>query len=187
MVKRIYRLLLGGIVILSFFFPQRLLNAKTQSPLHPSKVFELKNMDINNVELPITNYGVYGQNAAGTAGAIWPKGSGCAYIFGAGMWIGAIVEGEKRVTQGYNPLNGWSEFMPGPPEHNADHAANASSHPEDRLLFSTEPADTAVWPLIRIDTVNAHIETTKVYLSDQDVYCEYNDMWQEQHEETSPL
>ncbi|MDI6840406.1 MAG: hypothetical protein QMD71_06140 [bacterium] len=163
-----------------FLLSSKIATAKTQSGTQGSRLFELKNMDINNVELPLTTYGKFGQNAAGTAGGIWPKGSGCPYIFGAGMWIGALVGGEKLVTQGYNPMNGRSEFMPGPPEHNADHAANASSHPEDRLYFSTNSTDLAEWPLK--DSLGQNI-----ILSDQDVYCLYNDMWQAQHEETKPI
>ncbi len=34
----------------------------------------------------ITNYGTLGYENA----AIWPKGSGESYIFGAGIWIGAL-------------------------------------------------------------------------------------------------
>ena len=33
-----------------------------------SRVFELENMTVNSVDIPLTNYGKYGQNIAGIAG-----------------------------------------------------------------------------------------------------------------------
>lgn len=133
-----------------------------------SRIFELEYMDVNSVEIPLTNYGPHGQNIAGSAGTYWPRGTGMPYIFGAGIWVGALKGNDTLVSVGYNPVDGNFEFYPGPPEHNADHAADANSHPEDRIYFSTDPADLAEWPVK--DSLGENI-----VLSHQDAYCYYND------------
>jgi len=66
-------------------------------------------------EIPVTNDGRFGwdpeYNVPG--GGRWPKGSNEGYIFGAGIWVGAIVDSVKQVSVGYNPTNIQTEFVPG--------------------------------------------------------------------------
>lgn len=133
-----------------------------------SAMFDLEEHDENRVLIPITNYGPFGQNIAGSAGTYWPQGTGMSYIFGAGLWVGAIRDSDTLVSVGYNAVDGNFEFYPGPPEHNADHAVDPYSHPEDRIYMSTDPGDTAEWPLR--DSTGANI-----ILSEQDSYCLSND------------
>lgn len=81
---------------------------------YPDNMFDLRHHDVGQLYLPITNYGIHGHEVGtGGAGGIWPKGSGQAYIFGAGIWIGAIKGGKKLVSVGYNPNSGQSELVPG--------------------------------------------------------------------------
>lgn len=83
-------------------------------PTYPDNMFDLRYHDVGQIYLPITNYGIHGHEVStGGAGGIWPKGSGQAYIFGAGIWIGAIKGGKKLVSAGYNPNSGQSELVPG--------------------------------------------------------------------------
>ena len=66
-------------------------------------------------EIPVTNDGRFGwdpeYNVPG--GGRWPRGSNEGYIFGAGIWVGAIVDSVKHVGVGYNPTNIQTEFVPG--------------------------------------------------------------------------
>lgn len=146
------------------------------------KAFELKRMQINNVDCPITNYGAFGQSEAHSAGCYWPKGSGQPYIFGAGIWIGAVVNGDTLVSAGYNTVGSGQDFCPGPPEHGQDHYINRQSHPEDRLYFSTDPTDLEEWPLKDSlgDAISAVFGTTDEW-AHQEIWCEYHDSVAEYH------
>ena len=66
-------------------------------------------------EIPVTNDGRFGwdpqYNVPG--GGRWPRGSNEGYIFGAGIWVGAIIDSVKHVSVGYNPTNIQTEFVPG--------------------------------------------------------------------------
>ena len=55
-------------------------------------------MDVNNLDLPTTNYGVVAL-APPNFGLIYPKGSGLSALFDAGIWIGGkVLGGPPRVT-----------------------------------------------------------------------------------------
>ena len=106
-------------------------------PTFPDNMFDLRYHDVGQLYLPITNYGIHGHEVStGTAGSVWPKGSGQTYIFGGGIWIGAIKNDNKYVSVGYNPNSGNSELVPGfvyDPNHNYD--MNSDSV---RVLLSTD-------------------------------------------------
>ncbi|MBN2543894.1 hypothetical protein JXI42_13635 [bacterium] len=127
--------------------------------------------EVNNCQVPLTNYGEFGYMYG-----FWPKGSGEAYIFGSGVWIGGIRSGQRLVSCGYNTYGAGNDFMPGPPEHNDDHHSNPNSHPEDRVLFSNNDDDLELWPESRRDSLGE-----PMVLGDLDAYCEYNDLLPDQH------
>ena len=66
-------------------------------------------------EIPITNDGRFGwdPSAQTPGGGRWLRGTDEGYIFGAGIWLGAIVDGSKQVTVGYNTNNCQTEMVPG--------------------------------------------------------------------------
>jgi hypothetical protein len=133
-----------------------------------SRAYENETIEVNQIETCITNYGEYGQNVAGTAGCWWPKGSGNAYIYGAGIWIAGVKSnGDSVVVNGYNTVGAGTECIPGPWEHNEDHLNNPQSHPEDRLYVNTVTEDFAVWPLV--DSTGK-----KIIWGDQDTWCYFN-------------
>jgi hypothetical protein len=90
------------------------LYARTQeNPWRPNRLLDFKWYAKNQWRLPITNYGTFGYGI-GRAGGEWPRGSGNMYIYGAGIWVGAMPSRtETLVTCGYNPSSGSSEFTPG--------------------------------------------------------------------------
>lgn len=154
--------------------------AKTaQRKLNKSMIFDTRNHDVNRIFLPISNESTFGQNIAnGSAGTFWPYPATLdAYIFGAGIWIGAQIEDgvdeqgnpvlKPLVSVGYNPNSGDSEMTPGGLPFD-------KTNPDYRVLMSTDDADRAIWP-IRDENDNP------VFSSDQDSWCQYNDFDQSEH------
>lgn len=184
------------------------------------------------LRLAITNFGRFGyQNAAE-----WPKGTGQTYIFGAGIWVGALkpkgvstslaeditadanairvasidgldstgilkignefvhyhgISGDTLLScirgfastaavphnagdeatayyaaldMGYNPSNGGTELVPGDLPNEPGYTDTT-----ERVLFSNEPSDTALWPVR--DATGA-----PVVISTEDSYAIGNDM-----------
>jgi len=110
---------------------------KVMKQTYPDNMFDLRYQDVGQLYLPITNYGIHGNEiSTGSAGGIWPKGSGQAYIFGGGIWIGSIKNGNKLVSVGYNPNSGQSELVPG---YEYDETHNYAFKSDSvRLLLSTD-------------------------------------------------
>lgn len=111
--------------------------------------------NINNVEFAITNYGKLG------IPCYWPRGSGHNYIFGSGLWLGAIdsVIGDTVVSVGYGPHGGETEFVPGLYEQNP-------GAPYVIIYMYPDP-----WPA-PVDTFPMAPQQPK---SDQDSWCCYNE------------
>ena len=63
-------------------------------------------MSVGELQINITNFGLVGSlhsiqsSYSDAPSAQWPAGSGDEYLFGAGLWIGGIMHGEKRVSTG---------------------------------------------------------------------------------------
>ncbi|MFA4907320.1 MAG: hypothetical protein WC602_03550 [archaeon] len=66
-------------------------------------------------EIPITNDGRFGWDPKSQTpgGGRWLRGTAEGYIFGAGVWVGAKVDGVKQVSVGYNTNNIQTEMVPG--------------------------------------------------------------------------
>ncbi|OQX95070.1 hypothetical protein B6I21_07360 [candidate division KSB1 bacterium 4572_119] len=178
-------------VIILFSTEPTLVIAKTSvskkaltKPTFPDNMFDLRYQDVGQLYLPITNYGIHGHEVTtGTAGTIWPKGSGQAYIFGGGIWIGSIKNGNKLVSVGYNPNSGQSELVPG---FEYDESHNYAFDSEGvRVLMSTD------YPS-RIETENLPDWPNGYYNPDPDGNPETNDAdtvsaWSEAGEGYKPV
>lgn len=157
--------------------------------LQKTAVFDTKNHDVNRLFLPISNESTFGQNIAnGSAGTFWPyPATNDAYIFGAGIWVGALVEtgvdanGEPilkpLVSVGYNPNSGDSEMTPG----------GLPLDPDDqdyRVLMSTDlgGADAGLFPSSTDDLWPFRDSNGNPFsISDQDSWCQYNDFGISEH------
>lgn len=128
------------------------------------KMFSSRLHNFNNCEILITNYGRFGDWFG-----YWPTGSGNAYIYAAGIWIGGIKDGDTLVSCS-SMIGAGDRWMPGPPDHNDDHSAAPTSHPEDRIYLSTDSIDLREWPL-------RDSASFPIILSGQDGWGEYNDLW----------
>ncbi len=70
--------------------------------------------DIGNVRMTLSNYGEVGNpnNFPGFAGFEFPINSGNDFLFSAGVWIGADVNGQRLVSTATDGDNGTGEFYP---------------------------------------------------------------------------
>jgi hypothetical protein len=126
--------------------------------------------DTNRWEIWQDNRGRFVAPGSGsTGGAYWPKYSAHGYIFGAGIWVGAIdttvTPPDTQVTWGYNPNSGAAEFCPSTPDGDPSRYLDSLA----RVYRSDIPADTARWPL-RDSTGRA------IYVSHQDLWTIFNDV-----------
>ena len=77
----------------------------------PNAQLSLIEHDIGNLRATISNFGVVGNpnNSAGFHGWEWPIRSGNNFLFSAGLWVGAELNGVRRVTTTDDGDNGTCE------------------------------------------------------------------------------
>lgn len=121
------------------------------APVAGWAVFDSETLDINRWKILLSNQGDF---CVGE----WPNGSGHHYIFGAGLWAGA-VPGDTYTAVSYNPNSGYSEFAPGD-------SAGGDSDPEVRVYVY--PRD---WP----PPAGRFPHAPQVRRSDQDAWCCFDD------------
>jgi hypothetical protein len=98
--------------LLWFFAPA---NAVADGPRAPrpagARVFDAeRRLDINDLTLFVSNNGLIGQDPiSGGGGLLFPRGASSSVLYASGLWIGARVNGELRVTT--TPF--LSEYAPG--------------------------------------------------------------------------
>ncbi len=73
----------------------------------------------------------------------WLRGTNEDYIFGAGLFIGAMLDGKKQVTVTWNPMNAQSEMVPGNLPNEPGY-----TDPSERIYMSTDYPNAALppWP-----------------------------------------
>ena len=126
----------------------------------------IKTLNANAWTMYTSNYGPFVYPQSNQAGGYW-GGVPYNYIFGAGMWVGALDAADSpHVAVGYNPNSGASELGPANP-YTWDYA-NYATDSLSRVYLSTNVADLAAWPL-------RDASNEPVVLSDQDGYATYSD------------
>jgi hypothetical protein len=74
-------------------------------PTFALAISDVKSFDLNEWRCAFSNNGIWGNSG------LW-RDSGY-YVFGAGLWTGAILDGlDTLVTVGYNPNSSTTEFAP---------------------------------------------------------------------------
>ncbi len=112
--------------------------AGQQDPGSGGSIFNVPDLastiDVNETLMFVTNQGSFAfDQLIGDSGLEWPKGSGKHVVFASGVWLGAKVAGETRVTVAEYS----QEFAAGP--------LDASGNPVD-----PEQAD-AQWRVLKIE------------------------------------
>lgn len=125
--SKIERFLSFSIVAIFLLLATNLFARTADRPWQPKRIMDFQWYAKNQWKLPITNYGTFGYGI-NRPGGEWPRGSGNMYIYGAGIWVGALpTQRETLVTCGYDPSSGSSEFTPGCWEF----ATTPGSYPND--------------------------------------------------------
>jgi hypothetical protein len=77
-------------------------------------IYDIGWVDVNNWRMPIYNDGRWAIDITQNnfPGGYWPYPLVNYYLFGGGLWVGAVVQGETLVTVGYNPNSGGTEMSP---------------------------------------------------------------------------
>jgi hypothetical protein len=171
------------------------------NPSHSNRIMDFKWYAKNQWRLPITNYGTFGYGI-NRAGGEWPRGSGNMYIFGAGIWIGALpTRRETLVTCGYDPSSASSEFTPGCWD-NATVQGNYARDfervyiypedwPPDPTKFPTSIQDSSETflriPLANGDTIHGHFyPIPRTTVSTSDAWTVFNDRDVSRHVSLTP-
>lgn len=137
----------------------------------PSGAFENIRNKVSNLDFYSSNYGILFLNIqAGSAGGIYPRGSGNRYLFGGGVWFGAqkFVPDDPNNPEGpktkkklsvisYNPNSGASWMAPGEitqpyAQSRVDQSAEAVN--KYRIYFSTDYNSFTGEPVDPIDLQN---------------------------------
>ncbi|MCX8014609.1 MAG: T9SS type A sorting domain-containing protein, partial [candidate division WOR-3 bacterium] len=103
------------IIILYLIICLSNISAITTTRSIPDKMFiwDKKWLDINRWRCPFYNDGRFAYDNMTFSGAgTWPYPYNNTYVYGAGLWVGAISGNDTLVTVGYNPNNTHSEFFP---------------------------------------------------------------------------
>ncbi|MBU2462843.1 MAG: hypothetical protein KJ844_01990, partial [Candidatus Edwardsbacteria bacterium] len=166
MFKRIPKgvwLILIGLAVTAVLAGPALAATAPGARVAPNKGMSQKTLNTNAWTIYTTNYGPFVNPGVGSGG-FW-RNPGHGYIYGAGLWVGAVDDnGNKVVAFGYNPNSGAYEF--GPVDMN-DNWENYLSDASIRVYLATNPADYAAWPLVE--------GGKKVIKSRQDSYARYSD------------
>lgn len=138
--------------------------------------------DAGNVRVLVTNWGQVGsQPGAGRPwsdqpSAEWPAGSNTEYLWGAGLWIGAIKNLEPAVTTSLPQ----TEFRPGASELDRIYTASEGQAGGRRFPFPNPDDDSdgmidEDWLDGRDNDNDGLIDEDFAAISDQMFFCEYRD------------
>lgn len=127
--------------------PCKRIKRNNDKALWESKIFDVRQNLKSNVDLSITNYGVIGKNGLTNASSVsWPRGSNNMYLFGGGLWFGAVKqnsEGEffKNTFITYNPNSGISWVVPGRIADGNELDKSLTAQLNNRVYVSTDYAE----------------------------------------------
>jgi hypothetical protein len=162
-----------------------------------SKIYSSVVADGSELCMYITNYGMFGHNTvSGGSGGWWPRNRrNETYIYGAGVWVGALKRNETNpakwdtvVTYFYNPNSGQSEGTPAyvptllrdpsgayiainEPDYRD--FAGALGSQQARVYLSNSDNAGYGWP---IKEVSSSGDTVDFVLSTLDTYTRYTDL-----------
>jgi hypothetical protein len=136
----------------------------------PSKIDNTTRCDANNLDFIVTNHGSLMLDLVnGTSGLTYPKGTSKTSVFAAGLWLGAKVNDQLRVTVGEYS----QEFVPGPMADGAAQPDNPRFRVYKIVRGDTTSADYREWPVedgAPVDSLGR-----PALVGDVTLWCVYND------------
>ncbi|HVP57754.1 MAG TPA: FlgD immunoglobulin-like domain containing protein [bacterium] len=127
-------------------------------------------VDANNISMYVCNLGAFAYARSGT-NFEYPKGSGKYCLYSSGLWVGAKVNGQTRVTVcGYTP-----EYRPGVihPDGTYDPYTDPIYHVYKIVRGDTASTDYTEWPAQQGAPVNS--AGKPLLTGDQTLWCVYHD------------
>ena len=179
------RLLLAAVLVLALAVPVLAENPKQDGEpvgMGPgAKLGLIDNstwIDANNINMVVTNHGSFAYDlTTQDPGLEFPKGANKECIYASGIWIGAMVGTEVRVTAG----SFTQEYTPGP--INPDGSWDDVGDPRHRVYKLekgvTDSDDYLDWPSDLGAPVDG--EGNPLVIGDQTLWCVYNDADPEVH------
>lgn len=144
--------------------------AKAFAP-HTKGIDTDTHIDVNNSDCWVTNYGSFAWDVGtGNPGYIFPKGTTKTAIFAAGLWMGARVNGQVRVSVAeYSSTYAPGRIIGGEAENMESTALRVY-----KLSPGAEDDDSAVWPCDQGAPCNQ--DGTPRQLGDMTLFGVYNDL-----------
>ncbi len=159
-----------GLGVASSAFGAAPLPASDLGSASVGKIDNTGRCDVNNLDFVVTNHGsLMYQLSSGTSGLFYPKGTGKAAIYAAGLWLGAKVNDSLRVTVGEYS----QEFVPGPMQGGAAQPDNARFRVYRITPGDTTSADYLNWPVADGAPVDA--SGRPAVTGDVTLWCVFND------------
>src|SRR5262245_58667623 len=120
----------------------------------PAYVASGPHLDLNQDNLWVTNIGSFAWDiASGSAGLVYPRGSGHTAVFAAGLWVGGMRSGQTRVTvaeytqeYGPGPMIGTSPSDPAAPDAKVYKVVRWTGNPQDSAHVDRTPAELTADP-----------------------------------------
>ncbi len=142
-----------------------------------AKITDIALQNGSQLNLYLSNYGKFGQTPDDSPGAWWPSDRyNETYIFGAGLWIGAITSsGDTLVSFGYNPNNARSEMVPSHILGNPLDYQSALQDPYDRVHIYGVTTQDYPWPLKTQDGKDSTISFQDSYTMFTDADTSYQE------------
>jgi len=146
---------------------------KLHKPSSAQSIDTEKNIDVNNIVMPVTNLGSFAWNlTTGNAGLIFPKGTTNTAVYASGLWIGAKVGNDIRMA-----VSEYSqEYVPGLMMDSTFTDPNDGAYRVyklNRVPTADQMTDYNEWPLDQGAPVDS-LGKPKI-LGDQFLWCVYDD------------
>jgi len=129
-------------------------------------------IDANNINMVVTNHGSFAYDlTTQDPGLEYPKGANKECVYASGIWIGAMVGSEVRVTAG----SFTQEYTPGPinPDGSWDDVGDPRHKVYKLVKGVTDSDDYLNWPSDLGAPVDG--EGNPLIIGDQTLWCVYND------------
>jgi len=132
------------------------------------------NFDVNNLDMFTSNEGSFAYDfGTGNAGLTYPKGTVYTAVFAAGIWMGAKVNGETRVSVAEYSNNYSPGQILGPGSYGDPTDSKYQVYSIETGDNAANNPDYANWPVDQGAPVDA--EGNPLLLGDQTLWCVYND------------
>jgi len=144
------------LVCLAVSPPAEAASSRPFTRLRATDVDTTRRLDINDLTLFVANDGILGfDRSSSGSGLLFPRGASSSVLFASGLWVGARVSGELRVTAAhyaseYSPgaMLGGVADDPAKPEYRVWKVSRWTGNPSDTAHVQRSSAELAADPTL---------------------------------------